>query len=171
LQSGRWIYIETIGTLYKNLGAPKQYSGRIFFVFSPAISILLHSQTLFKQSKKPQSVFYSMLSIICISWLLGLSNRQFTLATSVRWKFRKLDPIPERIYVPLIVVGARWTSLCQELQSSWDFCGQQFPLCIKNSPPPKGHPASAHPSNWCVCVSILALSSVGVPTITGKITV
>ena len=32
---------------------------------------------------------------------------------------------------------------CQELQRCWDFHAQQFPVCIKNGPPPKGHPA-----NW-----------------------
>ena len=41
-----------------------------------------------------------------------------------------------------MVVGARRTGLCQELQRCWDFHGQQFPVCIKNGPPPKGHPAN-----------------------------
>ena len=40
-----------------------------------------------------------------------------------------------------IVVGARDTGLCQELQHCWVFHAQQFPVCIKNGPPPKGHPA------------------------------
>ena len=38
-----------------------------------------------------------------------------------------------------IVVGARRTGLCQELQRCWVFHAQQFPVCIKNGPPPKGH--------------------------------
>jgi hypothetical protein len=40
------------------------------------------------------------------------------------------------------VVGARRTCLCQELQCGWFFHAQQFPVCIKNGPPPKGHPAN-----------------------------
>ena len=39
-----------------------------------------------------------------------------------------------------MVVGAWPTSLCQQLQLYWVFHGQQFPVCIKNGPPPKGHP-------------------------------
>ena len=42
----------------------------------------------------------------------------------------------------VMVVGARRTGLCQELQRSWIFHTQQFPVCIKNGPPPKGHPAN-----------------------------
>ena len=38
--------------------------------------------------------------------------------------------------------GPRPTGLCQELQRCWDFHTQQFPMCIKNGPPPKGHPAN-----------------------------
>ena len=41
-----------------------------------------------------------------------------------------------------MVVGARRTGLCQELQRCWVFHTQQFPVCIKNGPPPKGHPAN-----------------------------
>jgi hypothetical protein len=41
-----------------------------------------------------------------------------------------------------IVVGARRTGLCQELQRCWVFHTQQLPVCIKNGPPPKGHPAN-----------------------------
>ena len=41
-----------------------------------------------------------------------------------------------------MVEGARHTSLCQELQRCWVFHAQQFPVCIKNGPPPKGHPAN-----------------------------
>jgi hypothetical protein len=41
-----------------------------------------------------------------------------------------------------MVVGARHTSLCQELQHDWVFHAQQFPVCIENGPPPKGHPAN-----------------------------
>ena len=41
-----------------------------------------------------------------------------------------------------MVVGARRTGLCQELQCCWAFHVQQFLMCIKNGPPPKGHPAS-----------------------------
>ena len=39
-------------------------------------------------------------------------------------------------------VGARRTGLCQELHLCWVFHTQQFPVCIKNGPPPKGHPAN-----------------------------
>ena len=39
-----------------------------------------------------------------------------------------------------MVEGARCTILCQELQRCWVFHAQQFPVCIKNSPPPKGYP-------------------------------
>ena len=35
---------------------------------------------------------------------------------------------------------AHW--LCQELQRCWGFHAQQFPVCIKDSPPPNGHPAN-----------------------------
>ena len=41
-----------------------------------------------------------------------------------------------------MVVGAMCTSFCQELQRCWVFHTQQFPVCIKNGPPPKGHPAN-----------------------------
>jgi hypothetical protein len=41
-----------------------------------------------------------------------------------------------------MVVGARGTGLRQELQLCWVFHAQQFPVCIKNGPPPKGHPAN-----------------------------
>ena len=34
------------------------------------------------------------------------------------------------------------TGLCQKLQRCWGFHAQQFPVCIKNGPPPKGHPAN-----------------------------
>uniref|UniRef100_A0A4W5JJF7 non-specific protein-tyrosine kinase n=1 Tax=Hucho hucho TaxID=62062 RepID=A0A4W5JJF7_9TELE len=34
------------------------------------------------------------------------------------------------------------TPVCQELQRCWVFHTQQFPLCIKSGPPPKGHPAN-----------------------------
>jgi hypothetical protein len=40
------------------------------------------------------------------------------------------------------MVGARCTGLCEELQSCLVFHAQQFPMCIKNEPPPKGHPAN-----------------------------
>ena len=40
------------------------------------------------------------------------------------------------------VVGARRTDLCQELQRCWDFHVHQFPVCIKNGPPPKQQPAN-----------------------------
>ena len=39
-----------------------------------------------------------------------------------------------------MVVGVRHTALCQELQRCWVFHAQQFPVCIKNGPLPKGHP-------------------------------
>ena len=32
--------------------------------------------------------------------------------------------------------------VCQELQRYWVFPTQQFPVCIKNGPPPKGHPVN-----------------------------
>jgi hypothetical protein len=41
-----------------------------------------------------------------------------------------------------MVVGAGCTGLCQELQRWWVFHAQQFPVCIKNGPPPKGNPAN-----------------------------
>ena len=48
-----------------------------------------------------------------------------------------------KIEVPLNwVVGARRTGLCQELQRCWVFHGQKCPVCIKNDPPLKGHPAN-----------------------------
>ena len=39
-----------------------------------------------------------------------------------------------------MVVGARRTSLCQKLQQCWVIHAQQFLVCFKNGPPPKGHP-------------------------------
>jgi hypothetical protein len=39
-----------------------------------------------------------------------------------------------------MVVGARRTGLCQELQRCWVF--PQFPVCIKNGSPPKGYPTN-----------------------------
>ena len=47
-----------------------------------------------------------------------------------------------RVFEQVMVVGARRTSLCQELQSCWIFHAQKFPVYIKNGPPPKGHPAN-----------------------------
>jgi hypothetical protein len=41
-----------------------------------------------------------------------------------------------------MVVGARRTGLCQELQRCWVFHTQQFPVSIKNGPLPKGHPVN-----------------------------
>ena len=43
-----------------------------------------------------------------------------------------------------MVVGARRTGwkVCQELLRCCVFHAQQFPECIKNGPPPKGHPAN-----------------------------
>ena len=41
-----------------------------------------------------------------------------------------------------MVVAARRTGLCQELKRCWVFHSQQFPMRIKNGPPPKGHPAN-----------------------------
>ena len=41
-----------------------------------------------------------------------------------------------------MVVGARRTGLCQELQHCWVFHAKQFLVCIKNGPTPKGHPAN-----------------------------
>ena len=51
-----------------------------------------------------------------------------------------------------MVIGARHARLsrtatllgfsCQELQRCWVFHAQQFPVCINNGPPPKGHPAN-----------------------------
>jgi hypothetical protein len=38
-----------------------------------------------------------------------------------------------------MVVGAGRTGMCQELQNCWVF---QFPVCVKNGLPPKGHPAN-----------------------------
>ena len=38
-----------------------------------------------------------------------------------------------------MIVGDRRPGLCQELQPSWVFHAQQFPVCIKNGPLPKGH--------------------------------
>jgi hypothetical protein len=41
-----------------------------------------------------------------------------------------------------MVVGARRTGLSQELQLRCIFHTQQFTGCIKDGPPPKGHPAN-----------------------------
>jgi hypothetical protein len=40
-----------------------------------------------------------------------------------------------------MVVGTPFR-VYQELQRCWDFHAQQFPVCIKNGPPPKEHPAN-----------------------------
>ena len=48
----------------------------------------------------------------------------------------------EKISVQGLVVGARCTGLIQELQCCCFFHVQQFPVCIKNNPPPKGHPTN-----------------------------
>ena len=39
-----------------------------------------------------------------------------------------------------MVVGVWRTGLCQEQQRFWVF--QQYLVCIKNGPPPKGHPSN-----------------------------
>jgi hypothetical protein len=36
-----------------------------------------------------------------------------------------------------MIVDARRTGLCQQLQRCWVFHAQLFPVCIKNSAPPK----------------------------------
>jgi hypothetical protein len=41
-----------------------------------------------------------------------------------------------------VVVCARRTCLFKELQRCWLFHTQQFPVCIKNGPPTKGHTAN-----------------------------
>ena len=41
-----------------------------------------------------------------------------------------------------MVGGARRSGLCQERQHCWVIHAQQFPMCMKNGPPPKGHPAN-----------------------------
>ena len=41
-----------------------------------------------------------------------------------------------------MVVGARHTGLCQELQHCWVFHTQQFQVCINNGLPPTAHPAN-----------------------------
>ena len=41
-----------------------------------------------------------------------------------------------------MVVGARSTGLCAELQHCWVLHTKQCIVCIKNGPPPKGHPAN-----------------------------
>ena len=38
------------------------------------------------------------------------------------------------------IVDAKQTGLSQELQRCWVFQTQQFSVCIKNGPSPKGHP-------------------------------
>ena len=53
-----------------------------------------------------------------------------------------------------MVVGARCTGLCQELPLCWAFHTQQFPVCIKNGPPPKGHPDNLA-QLWEALVNIL----------------
>ena len=45
-------------------------------------------------------------------------------------------------FEPGMVVGARCTGLCKELQHCWVFQAQQFPVCIKNGPPPRGYPTN-----------------------------
>ena len=42
-----------------------------------------------------------------------------------------------------MVVGAKRTGLSvSRTACCWVFHAQQFPVCIKNGPPPKGHPAN-----------------------------
>ena len=48
---------------------------------------------------------------------------------------------------------------CQELQCCWVFHIQQFSMCIKNGPPPKGHPANL-PQLWEASKSTWASISV-----------
>ena len=69
-----------------------------------------------------------------------------------------------------MVVGARRTGLCEELQRCWVFHAQQFPVCIKNGPP-GGHPANltqlweALESTWAsIPVERLTPCSVHAPT-------
>ena len=49
------------------------------------------------------------------------------------------DKILKCLFELGMVVG---TGLCQELQRYWVLHTQQFPVCIKNGPPAKGHPAN-----------------------------
>ena len=56
-----------------------------------------------------------------------------------------------------MVVGAR--GLCQDLLHCWVFHAQQFTMCIKNGPPPKGHPANMT-QLWKALMSTWAHTSV-----------
>ena len=58
-----------------------------------------------------------------------------------------------------IIVGARRTGVCQELQRCWVFHAQLFPVCIKNGQPPKGHPANLTQlwealGSTCACIPV-----------------
>ena len=48
----------------------------------------------------------------------------------------------QRVNCRGMVVGVRRTGLCQELQRCWIIHAQQFSVCIKDRPPPKGHQAN-----------------------------
>jgi hypothetical protein len=54
-----------------------------------------------------------------------------------KWARQKISSFEQGM-----VVGARRTNLCQELQCCWVFHTQQFPMCFKNGPPPKGPPVN-----------------------------
>jgi hypothetical protein len=60
--------------------------------------------------------------LLCVSFRVGMGKTKYLRA--FEWG----------------MVGA--TRLYQELQHCWVFHAQQFRLCIKNGPPPKGHPAN-----------------------------
>jgi hypothetical protein len=70
-------------------------SGCFFFRFSPIISIVFYSPTLFKHSYKLRSVFFPMVPIICKSWLLGLSYGSLLWARHSGRKWRKKVPSPK----------------------------------------------------------------------------
>ena len=58
-------------------------------------------------------------------------------------------------------LSAFLNGVCQELQRCWSFHAEQFPVCFKNGPPPKGQPANltqlweALESTWtCIPVEL-----------------
>ena len=102
------------------------------------------------------STNFKVFSIQCISWLLGLSHRQFTLGTSFRQEVEKGGPYPEEVlssiyeFYSVYSCWSHW-ALCLQCVFLLVTVGSQFTVCI-----PAGHIGLR-----LQCVFLLVLGSHG----------
>ena len=91
-------------------------------------------------------------SLQTLVWFQAVSQQENEALDSIMIWISLLHSVLWRTILPIytyviaffqqgMVVGAMLIGLCWELQRCWGFQAQQFPVCIENGPPPKGHPA------------------------------